>query len=143
MIRLAGCLLIIVVGTLIGTAKSRALKDRTNRLNQLLRMLTRASELIRYKRSTVGEIMEQLKEDQHFRDLLDSTDLERQENELISGFLSELGTTDAEGQLSMIALYSSRCRELIEAAKNEEAAKCRLYEQLGFMSGAFIAVLLI
>lgn len=143
MIRLTGCLLIIIAGSLIGSAKSRALKDRTDRLKQLMRMLVQTSELIRYRRSTVGEIMAKLNEDQHFRKLLDSSDLLPQEKELLSDFLSELGTTDTEGQLSMIAMCSSRCSELIAAAKSEETAKCRLYEQLGFMCGAFIAVLLI
>lgn len=143
MIKLFGCLLVIILATLIGLSKSRALKERTYRLKQLSRMFMQAAELIRYRRSTVGEIIDKLNEDEHFSALLNENDLSQQEKELLSGFLSELGTTDAEGQLSMISLYCSRCGELIDASKNEETAKCRLYEQLGFLCGAFIAVLLI
>ena len=72
-----------------------------------------------------------------------SRTLDNNEQLLLSELLSKLGTTDAEGQLAIIGHGISRFEEYAESAAAEQRSKCRLYEILGFMAGAFAAVLFI
>ena len=145
MIKLIGCVLIVVICTLIGANHSGMLKEHTRKLRRLLKMLEDTALMIRYRKMPVNEITDKLREKADDAVLLSAKDngLSEDENRLIKQFLSELGTSDTEGQISMISSCLSVCRDMIASSEREEASKCRLYEQLGFMMGAFIAVLMI
>lgn len=145
MLRFCGCALIVFLGTIVGISRSLQYKTHTRMLRKLSSMLSSSADMIRYKRSTVGEILGALRSDSENAMILDRPDtvLRTEECEIVKDFLDQLGTTDAEGQLAMISLCRSRCEDFKILSEKEEAAKCRLSEELGFMCGAFIAVLLI
>ena len=145
MLRILGCLMMIVTGSLCGITKSKAVRAHTAELKTVCSMLREISELIRYKRSTTDEILSLLSADSRFSSLAAgrSEHLSCEEKSLLSGIFAKLGTTDAEGQFSMIEHGASRFAEYAEDAAAEQKNKCRLYEVLGFMGGAFAAVIFI
>lgn len=145
MIKLSGCLLIIILCTMIGVSRSNALKERTRSLRILTKMLEDTIQMIRYRKSTVSEITDKINEDEVSRKILrgENNSLSEEGKSIVKNFLSELGTSDTEGQISMITACLTSCNRLTVSSEQEETAKCRLYEQLGFMLGSFIAVLLI
>lgn len=145
MLKLLGCLMLIVTGSLCGTAGAAALRSHTVQLKNVCSMLLEISELIRYKRSTKEEIIGCLKlNDSYFALLSGKTSpLTESEASLLGELLSKLGTTDAEGQLAMLGHGISRFNEYAQNAAEEQRTKCRLYEVLGFMGGAFAAVMFI
>ena len=145
MFRLSGCILIVVASSLYGITYAGKLKRHTRELTCVISMLGEISELIRYTKCTTEEILSRLAADISYNGLLNSIgrELYPDESKLLDDTLSKLGTTDSEGQLAMIGYSVSRFRSMKEAAEAAQKEKCRLYEVLGFMSGAFLAVLLI
>ena len=145
MLRLLGCLMMIVTGTLCGMTRSNVLRNHTEELKTVCSMLREISELIRYRRSTTEEIMLTLNRQSRYSLLASGRGkaLSAEERTFLSEVLSKLGSTDAEGQLAIIEHGVSRFAEYTENAAAEQKNKCRLYEVLGFMGGAFAAVLFI
>ena len=145
MLKTLGCLLLIVTGTAWGITRSKELKLHTYQLKTVCTMLREVSELIRYRRSTTEEILYYLHNNErcgkHFEAGFRA--LSADEQLLLADIVSKLGTTDAEGQLSMIGHGISRFSEYAASAAEEQKCKCRLYEVLGFMAGAFAAVMFI
>jgi stage III sporulation protein AB len=132
-------------------------------------MLDRTASLIRYGRATVYEILDDLCSDSRFSELsfiysaregcklggafrdrweeaaagLKETFLQEEDIELIRKIGRNLGGSDAEGQLSAIALEKEEQKTLLDAASSVWEKKSRLYRSLGFLAGAFIAIILI
>ena len=145
MLRLLGCLMLIITGSLCGIVKSRALKEHTRELKTVCSMLREISEMIRYERSTTEEIFHSLQCTERYNILTEKgvSSLTEDEHLLLERILSGLGTTDAEGQISMIAHGLSRFTEYADSAYEKQKTDCRLYEVLGFMGGTFLAVMFI
>ena len=109
-------------------------------------MLVYIRELIRYSRCTTGELIETLKGDSRYSAAFSEDTLSLllpAEREALGEMFSRLGTTDAEGHEAMLTLYISRFAGCEAEAKQKERSQCRLYEVLGFMAGAFVAVLIV
>lgn len=124
---------------------SGRLKSRTAALRRVVSMLTEIDGLIRYKRSTLPEIRKELGRQSGYASLISNSEgeLRREEYAVLCELLSKLGTTDAEGQAALIELCRQRFTELAAQSAEEQRTKCRLYDVLGFMAGAFIAVMIV
>lgn len=61
----------------------------------------------------------------------------------LCSFFMQLGLSDLEGQLLMAEKYREYFRIRLERLREESIKKCRLYNSLGALGGAFIAVILI
>ncbi len=145
MLRLCGCLLLMIAGTAAGFVKAGAVRAHTAELRRSADMLREISELIRYRRSTKSEIMRSLESSGRYGELVRcrSELLSSEELLPLSEAMSQLGTTDAEGQLSILGLAAARCESLAAEAAAVQRERCRLCEVLGFMAGAFAAVMLV
>lgn len=145
MIKLTACILIISAGALWGSYMSSRLRRRTSLLREAVSMISSISGLIRYQKSTTDEIMASLRCREEHRTLTEQSCpwLREEEKRLLREIFSSLGSTDSEGQRAMLELYAGRFKDLAESAAAEQQQKCRLYDTLGFMLGAFIAILIV
>ena len=145
MLRLLGCLMLVITGSMCGFVRAGGLKEHTDDLNAVCSMLREIIELIRYKRSTTEEIFDILKGSSSCSRFLERsrTSLNEDEHLLLEHIISGLGSTDAEGQISMLSYGLSRFSEYAGIASEKQKKDGRLYEVLGFMGGAFAAVMLI
>ena len=135
----------IITGSLCGISKASLLRAHTSELKTVVSMLREISEMIRYRRSTTDEIRSMLSSHIGYDSLAAGNvqTLNTEEQKLLSDILAKLGTTDAKGQLAIIEHGISRFCEYADEASSEQRNKSRLFEVLGFMAGAFAAVLFI
>lgn len=55
----------------------------------------------------------------------------------------ELGKTDTQGQLAVLELYQTQMQSAYEQFRGDSQKKGRLYQSLGWLGGAMLAILLI
>lgn len=72
-----------------------------------------------------------------------SSVLKQGDIELLTDFASHLGTTDTQGQLQNIELYTHMLNEKITNAQNDIDNKSKLYKSLGLSLGIVISILFI
>ncbi|MBR1384811.1 MAG: stage III sporulation protein AB [Ruminococcus sp.] len=146
MIRLAGCLLIIYAGALCGITAASSLTKRRKTLEKVIALLKYTSELIRYKKYPVEELMYEIRQNEANKRLLEQ-ELEEylsvEEKKTFERFLSDIGGSDQEGQQAMISLYITEFERYAGFAVKKEAENGRLYRILGFMSGVFLTLIII
>lgn len=167
MLKLIGMIMIIMTTSLIGTNFSGALTQRVKRLKNIEIMFDTMATLIKFKAATTGEILSELAKDATFDDLIfihnarssyedsnpfpqawkDGVDsdisLKDDEKQLLFSAGRSLGTSDCDGQLSMLEIYRHNIAGMYERAKEESVNKGRLYRSLGVLTGVFISVMLV
>ncbi len=166
MIRLLGVLLIFSACCSVGLNLSLTMKKKLERLNIFRRMADEISTLIRYRSLTVREIIELLKSNDaygeitflHTGDFNDKSrpvgeiwvesvmsdfSLSSEEKKLISQLGTQLGTTDTQGQLSVIAVFNEGIGKMLEKQSEKYAVKGKLYRSMGILAGAMAGILII
>ena len=167
MLKYSGLAIIIAVTSFAGCYFSSALKTRLVNLKKINFLIDEIIILLRYKASTVYEITECLKSSERFADFEFLSNITSDENisfqqkwsnainanpplnlkesdlEILADIGKKLGTSDMEGQLSMLNLQRSELETLISSAEAECEKKTKLYRSLGVLAGAFISVMLI
>lgn len=66
----------------------------------------------------------------------------RKDLELLKGFGAGFGSSDTDGQLSHFSLYENLTSSALNAAKEEQNRKSKLYLMLGIFGGMAAAILL-
>ena len=167
LLRISGALLVAAAVTLAGYMKSEALYRREIRCRSIRECLIRSSYLIRYRSLTVYELCAELKNSPFSSDLsfinslpeehiqgigfsslwesaLDmQTDMETEERQLLHRLGSELGNSDTEGQLKMLAALAEEASILHERRRTEYETHGRLWRSVGVLAGLMAAVLII
>ena len=166
MIRLLGVLLIFSACCSVGMNMSLGMKKKLERLNLFRRMTDETATLIRYRALTVREIFLLLKQNDTYSDLLflyntdfsdksrpvgeiwqESIDsdftLSNEEKKLLIQFGRQLGTTDTEGQLSVISVFNESLDSMIEKQSEKYAVKGKLCRSMGILAGAMAGILII
>lgn len=166
MIKLIGILSIVFSAGLIGIMSAERLKKRASELSLIGYMIDEISILIRFKAMPVYEIATLLKagksgEKLDFIKKLDDSGttsfskaweksvtecqspLSETDKALLISFGSSLGTSDIDGQLSTLEMYKTSFKKLEKDALKICEEKSRLYRSMGFLTGAFISVMLI
>lgn len=156
-------LAVFVVCAAVGLYKSALLHKRARLLSELLQMLSDFSLAIRFTAPTLDELSDGCTGD--FGALLsqarkDAPDIksaweaasaqlcelpytDKREAELISRLGQELGTCDAEGQLSMLELYRGRLKKLSDEAEENAKGRAKLFRSVGALLGLGAAILMI
>lgn len=142
------------------------MKKKLERLNLFRRMTDEIATLIRYRSLTVREIFLLLKENSAYSDLLflqnadfgdksrpvgeiwqESIDsdftLSSEEKKLLIQFGRQLGTTDTQGQLSVISVFNENLDTMIEKQAEKYAVKGKLCRSMGILGGAMAGILII
>lgn len=142
------------------------MKKKLERLNLFRRMTDETATLIRYRSLTVREIFLLLKENGAYTDLLflqnaDFSDKSRpvgeiwqesidsdftlssEEKKLLIQLGRQLGTTDTQGQLSVISVFNESLDTMIEKQSEKYAVKGKLCRSMGILAGAMAGILII
>lgn len=145
MIRILGFVMLITACTLCGCSASASLKRHTSLLESAVSMLEYISELLRYSRANVSDIKKKLTGSKYSIFLSEDIRiyLDNDETAALNEFFSSLGQSDLEGQQAMILQYLAFFRSKADEARDKEKRLCKLYSSLGFISGAFLTVILI
>ena len=167
MLKYAGLAVIIAVTSFAGCFFSSALKIRLVNLKKINFLIDEIIIHLRYKASTVYEITDCLARNERFSDfnflnrITSDNNIPFQQNwsnaikaqppsslrasdlEILADIGKNLGTSDIEGQLSMLSLQRAELETLIASAEKECEKKSKLYRSFGVLAGAFISVMLI
>lgn len=167
MLKYAGLAVIIAVTSFAGNYFSVSLKARLVNLKKINYLIDEIIVLLRFKGATVYEITECLAGNERFFDFSFLKSISVNENasfqqswcraleanpvfgfkstdlEILSDIGKKLGTSDIEGQLSMLNLQRTELEMLISSVESDCEKKSKLYRSLGVLAGAFISVMLI
>ncbi len=114
----------VTVAELVGRLKSLS---QTKGL-KLLEVDEKSNEIQREIIQSVRQNRDRLSDDEVFR---------------LQAFFEQLGQTDLEGQIMLTEGCRSYFQTEIKALKSNSESKCRLYNSLGILGGALIAVMLV
>lgn len=171
-VKLVGCVLVILSSAGIGFYFSCQLKARIEELLELKKILMLLRGNIRYASTPLAEALESISLRHHgeLKDFLQyvSSQMEQMQGKTISdiwkdgvekkikglsltktdkealiGFGNNLGYLDKEMQLSTIDLYVATIETEIEEATRTVKEKTYLYNSLGLMAGIFLTILLV
>lgn len=167
MFKYAGLAIIIAVTSFAGCYFSSALRTRLVNLKKMNFLIDEVIILLRYKASTVYEITDCLVRNERFANFDFLSNINSDENisfqqnwsnavkadppsnlktgdlEILADIGKNLGTSDIEGQLSLLSLQRAELETIILSAEAECERKSKLYRSLGVLAGAFISVMLI
>lgn len=154
----------------MGFLLSDKLSKRVNDLTILKKALTYIKTLIRYNSGDIKDILEatdaRFKDDGFklfslikaemdngqsieggFNEVLDSNNhglrLTNKDLDILRSLSKELGSSDVEGQLSTLEQHINQLEDYIQEATQIHKTKGKLYRNLGVVTGAFAAVLMI
>lgn len=155
MLKLTGCILLISACSGAGFSAANRLLKRTGELDILLNLLQQIGIYLTSDFLSTDEIIARLDREKfgtiinfskHMTDesfvLKDSNIPDNIKNKLTEYF-REFGSTDLKGQSAKTDLLICEVREVLEQEKERCSRHCKLYRALGFLSGAFLAVMLI
>ncbi len=167
MLKYAGLAVIIAVTSLLGNYFSSVIKMRLNNLKKINYLIDEIITLLRFNGSTVYEITNHLANNERFSDFSFLSNITTNENisfqqswcsalktypifslkasdlDILADIGRKLGTSDMEGQLSMLNLQRTELEMLISSVEEDCEKKSKLYRSLGVLAGAFISVMLI
>lgn len=167
MFKYAGLILIILISSFSGVYFSTALKSRLATLKKVNYLIDEIIILLRYKASTVYEIIGYLTGNERFAEFsflekisadgdcsfqlewcnsLEENpplNLKQDDLQILADIGKNLGTSDIEGQISTLNIQRNELKILISSAETEYEKKSKLYRSLGVLVGAFISVMLI
>ena len=169
MLKITGIIFLITATSTVGMIMSKQLDMRVKLLQLIRQMLEDISIQLRFKASTVYEILEYLDNNPVYNQLgflytanlnkdsfksfseiwSESIDgwvcspLKKEDFSLLNSIGSSLGTSDIEGQLSSLELFKEKAKMHFESASSERDKKLKLYRSLGVLSGIFVSVMIV
>lgn len=160
----------MITGALLGVYASAGLSRRVSGLELAQRLIARVASQIRYTAAPAGEILLDAAAREEFRTLSFLQRLQKlmgegvelpsawrqavndgraesrftpADAELLLSFGDVLGKTDVEGQLENCRLFTGLLQEHLASARQQAAAKNRLYITLGVAGGMALALVLL
>lgn len=167
MVRLIGAVLIFFSVSSFGIYLSDNIKRKRERLETERKIIDEIALMIRWNSLTLHEIAEELYDNKSFSDfeliknLADNCNHTRsfhnaweksvssvknlcaEEKKLLFEVGAALGTTDKEGQLSTLELFSTRIEKMAESEAEKYKIKGKMYRSLGVTAGAMIGIIII
>lgn len=164
MIKLFGSLMIIGSGIGVGFLLSSKNKTHLKTVESIEKMFIQTSLMLKYNAVTFNELIGYLQESSQTNSLnflkCDNSSLNipheivcnirknkdaltQDELNALLDFFSQFGQTDIDGQVLLSKRYESFFNDRVNYLREESKQKCKLYNSLGFLGGAFLAVLLI
>lgn len=151
-------------GVGIGLALSQRNKNHLHTVEAVEKMFSETKLMLQFNAPTFSELIGYLKNSSQTGSLrflevdVDSVcvrddiinavrenkdDLCEQETAKLESFFSQLGETDIDGQISLAERYEEFFRDDLQKLRHESSVKCKLYNSLGALGGAFVAILLV
>lgn len=156
--------MIICSGVGIGMAMSQKNKRHMHTVEVVEKMFCETKLMLQFNAPTFSELIGYLQRSAQISELKflqveaesmsireDITDaikdnrdgLTEQEVLKLGAFFAQLGETDIDGQISLANRYAEFFRDDLDNLRSESSAKCKLYNSLGALGGAFLAILLV
>ena len=165
MIKLLLCLILIASASLVGNSFSQRLINRRKTLSKILSAISHIKSLICFGGIEVVSVVEECFCSEEFKlinpEVLDSDlpydqafeksvenisknfSLTKSDKELLVQFGTYPGTKDITGQIAHTELYAQLFTERLNAVKEQEASKSKLYRILGFSFGCAVSLLIV
>ncbi len=167
MIKFIGAAMMFFAASAFGIYLSDNIKRKVIRFETERKIIEEISVLIRWNSLTLNEIAEELSKNNTFsefefiknlvknccseysfpksweKSVLNDKSFCAEEKKILLEVGAALGTTDKEGQLSTLELYSLRLEKLIEEEKEKYKVKGKMYRSLGVTTGAMIGIIII
>lgn len=168
MLKLAGCVLLVISSTLTGFYFSNYLKLRKDFLKDFIAFLNTLKIQLRYSSGDIFQIIPLCSDSKILKPLFDQLSKSRCDNisfselwinsvcvgakvyklkqseiNALADFGSKLGTTDTEGELSNIDLYTEVFLKSLENAMEDLSKKSKLYKTMGFFIGMSTALMIV
>lgn len=167
MIKLFGVLLIVISGAVSGVIASSRLREQARTANLLRSMMIRVAVLVRYNSLNVYEIISTLRGDNSFSELgflqyipieyisgedfsaewskavEGDSSLGDEEKSVLKSFGSTFGTTDANGQLTLIETTAEELKRICDVRESDYSRKGKLYRSVGMLVGVMTGIALI
>lgn len=161
--RLLPAALTFLICTMFGMMKSAELKKRAALLSELKQLAAEFSVSIRCTAPTLDELAGQctgifgellrseLSQREDIREAWENAAMRlsqcsfcgKEESRLLTELGQSLGTCDAEGQLSLLEMYSEKLDKLCKSADEDSRTKGKLFRSVGTLAGAGAAILII
>ncbi len=154
-IKIIGLILAFSFFSLFGAYQSFKLKKRKDNLNTILLFLNRMGTSIRYRNDDLFLLVSKCVDDvllplknvnsnlDDYSEEIRKLPLNREDKALLQKFFSQLGSTDIEGQISHINLYTEFFNELYEKSKKDIESKSKLFLMSGIFAGLAFVVMFI
>ncbi len=154
-IKIIGLVLAFSFFSLFGAYQSFKLKKRKDNLNTILLFLNRMGTSIRYRNDDLFLLVSKCVDDvllplknvnsnlDDYSEEIRKLPLNREDKALLQKFFSQLGSTDIEGQISHINLYTEFFNELYEKSKKDIESKSKLFLMSGIFAGLAFVVMFI
>ena len=167
MAKILGIIIVVLACSGIGINASNKLKTYRNNCRQLIELMNTICVMIRYRNMNFYEISRELKTQkglgelefvQHLpteyngittfkqeweNSLLSDSGIGDDEKELLATLSSELGTSDAEGQISAFELTASQLKVIEKKRREDYARKGKLYRSIGVLAGIMVGIVAI
>ena len=157
MLKLIGSCFIAMTGGIWGMYRSSGYRNRMELCGNIAELLRKTENMIRYSGCDVSEIVGELGSHREFTisglvpDEIDFSTigccnvekLTGEEQRIMQTFWNELGTTDSEGQLKMLAGLHENAVQLMEQRKAEYEKYGRLYRSVGLLLGLMAGIAVI
>lgn len=145
--KIFGLLFIFSVCAVLGVLKSDSLKRRGERLQDILKSLSRLSELIRMGNYEMDELVSICFDSSvisvscgKFR--LKEEYLLKEDVTLLRDFFADFGMTDKESEYERTKFYYSLLKAQHSTALKVHSELGRLYRSIGFMGGLILCIFL-
>lgn len=159
------CILAACAGT--GIYLAMRLKNQFRQYQKLLAFLADCAVYIRYQGLPLQELFAVLSEHPDYENLdflgklkqsalsfrispeilwteaVQNSTIPPEARQILQNLGYELGKTDTQGQLAVLELYQTQMQSAYEQFRTGYQKKSRLYQSLGWLGGAMLAVLLI
>lgn len=139
---------------------SQRLKSREETLKEIIQLLREMSLLIRHRALTVEELFNELSRYTFIQSICDPeaigdfrscwlksvnelSELQFEEREILKSVGLSLGTSDIEGQLSMLEVNIELLSTYVSDAHEQYNKKAKLYRTCGILGGLFLAIIVI
>lgn len=172
MLKIIGCMMILLASTGIGFTYGERFKRRTKQLNEILRCIHQLQNEILYthtplpeatlnvsKKSIypIREIFEEISdllfggevEDVYeafssvFRKQKDNLNLRSEDMSVILDLAKTLGESDIEGQLRIFGLTVENLKKQLKISEELMSKNLKMYRYLGFFFGAILVIILV
>lgn len=160
--------MLIISGTMAGCSVSHRVSSRVKFIEEFIRFIEFIKSEIRYSSSALKDIISKYDSDSCISEYIKqcmcllynqysfesawslsidnihaNAGLEKRDIELIKSFGCGLGKSDTYGQISHCELNIELMKSVLDAARDSQEKKCKLYVMLGTFSGAAISVMFI
>ncbi len=170
MIKIIGCMILVISSTLIGHIKASSYKQRTIELEYIIEMIKLMEMQMTYKKDTLAKVLHGVSEtkacwtskafekcssnldgrislkDAWMEALLeeeDSCPLEKHDVDILNDLTEALGKSDTDGQKKIIESAMIRFQAALKDSRDAEHRMGRMYKALGTAAGIVAVIMVI